>query len=119
MKRVFPPGLDPSRYTLEQLAFISRKEQGILPTGHDCACCDGVGTIVCTVCRGTGANARSLDDKFNDEVRLSSNAMDERVFRMMMEEAGPCWICKGARHIACTLCVGTGKRDFAENFICD
>mgnify|MGYP004030803881 len=34
--RIFPAGIDPSLYTLEQLAFLSRKEQGIMPTGHDC-----------------------------------------------------------------------------------
>ena len=30
--RIFPKGIDPSMYTLEQLAFLSRKEQGIMPT---------------------------------------------------------------------------------------
>ena len=54
--RIFPAGIDPSLYTLEQLAFLSRKEQGIMPTGHDCSCCDGVGTVICHSCRGQAGN---------------------------------------------------------------
>ena len=33
--RIFPKGIDPSLYTLEQLAFLSRKEQGIMPTSNE------------------------------------------------------------------------------------
>jgi hypothetical protein len=38
---------------------------------------------------------------------------------MLTQEGGICWICRGAKHIACTACEGSGKRDFAENYICD
>ena len=117
--RVFPVGIDPTKYTLEQLAFISRKEQNIMPDGHDCACCDGIGTLVCTSCRGSGFNARSKEEDFDDEVRLSSNSMNSNVIKHMMQEGSQCWICRGAKIIACSRCSGTGKRDFAENFICD
>lgn len=116
--RLFPAGIDPSRYTLEQLAFISRKEQGIMPD-NDCACCSGVGTLICTSCNGTGHNPRSVEDNFDERVRLSSNAMHAGVVTAMMREAGPCWICRGANHIACAECQGSGKRNFADNWILD
>jgi hypothetical protein len=38
---------------------------------------------------------------------------------MLTQEGGICLICRGAKHIACTSCEGSGKRDFAENYICD
>ena len=117
--RIFPAGIDPSLYTLEQLAFLSRKEQGIMPTGHDCSCCDGVGTIICHSCRGQGTNQQSQESRFDDEVRLNSNAMQAGVVNMMMQEGMMCWVCRGAKHIACTSCQGTGKRDFADNWIAD
>ena len=69
-KRLFPKGIDPKDYTIEQLAFLSRKEQGIMPDMNDCAICDGVGTLICTACHGTGTNPRSNSDKFGDTVSV-------------------------------------------------
>ena len=42
-RAVFPRGTNFKQYSLEQLAFMSRKEQGIMPDGHDCTGCCGVG----------------------------------------------------------------------------
>jgi hypothetical protein len=119
-RRAFPIGIDPTKYTIEQLAFLSRKELGIMPDMNDCAICDGIGTLVCTSCHGSGCNAGSHEKKFNDVVRLNSNSMHGKmVLQMLTEEGAPCWICRGAKIIACTQCEGSGKRDFAENYICD
>lgn len=119
-RRLFPTGIDPTKYTIEQLAFLSRKEQGIMPDMNDCAICDGIGTLVCTSCGGTGCNCGSHADKFDDVVRLNNNSMNaQMVQQMLTEEGAPCWICRGAKLIACTQCEGSGKRDFAENYICD
>ena len=119
-KRLFPKGVDPKDYTIEQLAFLSRKEQGIMPDMNDCAICDGVGTLVCTACHGTGLNPQSNADKFADEVKIFNDAMHGGMMESMLtQEGGICWICRGAKHIACTACEGSGKRDFAENYICD
>jgi hypothetical protein len=82
--RLFPAGIDPTKYTLEQLAFLSRKEQGIMPNNNDCGCCDGIGTLVCTACRGTGSNPRSVEDDFSENVRLSSNAIPGGLIKIMM-----------------------------------
>jgi len=113
-------GIDPSAYTLEQLAFISRKQSGIMPDMNDCACCEGIGTLVCTACMGTGSNSGHQADKFDDTVRLNSNALNAKfVEATHSQEGAPCWICRGAKHIACTMCEGSGRRDFAENYICD
>ena len=90
-----------------------------MPTGHDCSCCDGVGTVICHSCRGQGTNQQSQESRFDDEVRLNSNAMQAGVVNMMMQEGMMCWVCRGAKHIACTSCQGTGKRDFADNWIAD
>lgn len=91
-----------------------------MPDMNDCAICDGVGTLVCTSCHGSGCNAGSHEKKFNDVVRLNSNSMHGKmVLQMLTEEDAPCWICRGAKIIACTQCEGSGKRDFAENYICD
>lgn len=117
--RIFPKGIDPSLYTLEQLAFLSRKEQGIMPTSNDCSCCDGVGTVICHTCRGHGNNQSSQEAKFSGEVRLNSDAIPGEVLGMMMKEGMMCWVCRGAKHIACTSCEGSGKRDFADNWITD
>ena len=117
--RVFPEGMDPSNLCIEQLAFLSRKEQNIMPDGHNCERCDGVGTLNCTACRGSGTNHTCVGDNFNEEVRLSSNAVKPQLLNMTMQESGPCWICRGAKIIMCTTCSGTGKKDYAENFICD
>ena len=119
-KRLFPKGIDPKDYTIEQLAFLSRKEQGIMPDMNDCAICDGVGTLICTACHGTGMNPQSNADKFADEVKIFNDAMHGGMMESMLtQEGGICWICRGAKHIACTACEGSGKRDFAENYICD
>ena len=119
-KRLFPKGIDPKDYTIEQLAFLSRKEQGIMPDMNDCSICDGVGTLICTACHGTGMNPRSHADKFADEVKIFNDAMHGGMMESMLtQEGGICWICRGAKHIACTACEGSGKRDFAENYICD
>jgi hypothetical protein len=119
-RRLFPKGINPNDYTIEQLAFLSRKEQGIMPDMNDCAICDGIGTLVCTACHGTGLNSHSHEDKFNEEVRLMNNSMHGvLVEAMLTQEGAPCWICRGAKHIACTACEGSGKRDFAMNYICD
>ena len=117
--RVFPVGMDPSKLSIEQLAFLSRKEQNIMPDGHNCECCDGMGTLNCTACRGSGTNHTCVEDNFNEQVRLSSNAIKPQLLNMTMQESGPCWICRGAKIIMCTTCTGTGKKDYAENFICD
>ena len=45
--------------------------------------------------------------------------MQAGVVNMMMQEGMMCWVCRGAKHIACTSCQGTGKRDFADNWIAD
>ena len=119
-KRLFPKGIDPKDYTIEQLAFLSRKEQGIMPDMNDCAICDGVGTLICTACHGTGTNPRSNSDKFGDTVMIYNDSMHSGMLESMLtQEGGICWICRGAKHIACTSCEGSGKRDFAENYICD
>jgi hypothetical protein len=52
-------------------------------------------------------------------VRLNSDAIPGEVLGMMMKEGMMCWVCRGAKHIACTSCEGTGKRDFADNWITD
>ena len=118
-KRLFPKGIDPKDYTIEQLAFLSRKEQGIMPDMNDCAICDGIGTLICTACHGTGMNPRSNADKFLDEVKIFNDGMRRHDGVHVDPGGGICWICRGAKHIACTACEGSGKRDFAENYICD
>jgi hypothetical protein len=91
-----------------------------MPDMNDCAICDGVGTLICTACHGTGMNPQSNADKFADEVKIFNDAMHGGMMESMLtQEGGICWICRGAKHIACTACEGSGKRDFAENYICD
>ena len=119
-RRAFPKGIDPREYTLEQLAFISRKEQGIMPDMNDCSTCEGIGTLICPECLGTGINRGSQEARFDETVRLSSNSLQSNMVEAMLtKEGAPCWICRGLKHIGCTQCEGSGRRDFAENYICD
>ena len=86
---------------------------------NDCAICDGIGTLICTACHGTGMNPRSNADKFLDEVKIFNDAACGVHDGVHVDPGGASAGSAAARHIACTACEGSGKRDFAENYICD
>ena len=64
--------------------------------------------------------ARASASKTRDRTLIYNDRMHGgMVESMLTQEGGICLICRGAKHIACTSCEGSGKRDFAENYICD
>ncbi len=100
----------------EQLEFLERKEKGIMPEISVCKTCDGIGTIPCTSCKGTGVNPVGLAEKmFTDErgVRQTNNIIDAR---WLLADNGPCWLCKGALEMACKDCCGVGIPGILDKF---
>lgn len=98
----------------EQAAFLVRKRKAaaglgpIMPAASACQFCDGIGTRCCHQCNGTGQNG---NDKANELFRkegailVQNGLMD---VQWMFMEGGPCWLCKGNAHVACSDCSGTG-----------
>ena len=100
----------------EQMEFLERKRKGILPERSTCKTCDGIGTIPCTSCKGTGLNPVGLAEKmFTDErgIRQTNNIIDAR---WLLADNGPCWLCKGGLEIACKDCSGVGIPDILDKF---
>lgn len=114
-----------SSLSASQLSFLVRKRKAaaglgpIMPEESMCPCCSGHGTRECHQCHGTGHNAEGKVASMygaEDEVRILNGLVDAQWFLM---DNGPCWLCKGLAHVACSDCSGTGIRGGVDRYTGD
>ena len=117
-EKTFGKNVDVEKYTIDQLAFLSRKEQGkkegkvILPDYHNCTRCNGTGKDFCSACKGRGTNDHDITDDFESDVYIvGSTAEQWNLIKSTLGESTPCWLCRGKKIAICKDCRGTGCRD--------
>ena len=117
-EKTFGKNVDVEKYTIDQLAFLSRKEQGkkegkvILPDYHNCTRCNGTGKDFCSACKGRGTNDHDITDDFESDVYIvGSTAEQWNLIKSTLGESTPCWLCRGKKNAICKDCRGTGCRD--------
>lgn len=103
-----------------QVEFLIRKRKAaaglgpLMPEASVCASCTGTGTCACHACDGTGLNKEAVaDEMFEGEVYVRNGVLDPK---WLFIHNGPCWLCRGANHIACRDCGGTGIKGGIDRF---
>jgi len=106
-----------------QLEFLVRKRKAamglgpIMPASSMCSTCDGVGTVECHQCKGSGQNRQGVSEEIFGEQIISQNGVFNA--RWLFSDQGPCWLCKGMQHIGCPDCSGTGIAGGVDRFTGD
>eukprot|EP00958_Prasinococcus_capsulatus_P006735 scaffold626_cov409-Prasinococcus_capsulatus_cf.AAC.17 len=106
------PSSSPNGLSPEQVAFMERKlnrKEGDAPVipGAVCERCNGLGSIQCPACEGTGINREEVTIEALNSERMKSDFVDSTHKKKGMA----CWLCRGVGQLACPDCGGSGFKN--------